>query len=120
MLLIIEAEYIALMETATENYWLCGLLALLEFPQPEPMPITEDNHACISLAKNDCYHQKAKHIDIKYHFICECINNGELIPIQTPTNEQPADMLTKPLSQDKLQSCMTRIGQLSVQQVGVL
>ena len=60
-----EAEYMAL-ASATQQ-----LLSDLKSKPTGPMLILEDNQATICMAKNSQYHGRAKHIDIKYHFIRE-------------------------------------------------
>ena len=52
--------------------------------------------------KNPVFHGRSKHIDIKYHFIRECVERGEIIVKRVGTNEQKADALTKALPVGKL------------------
>jgi len=52
--------------------------------------------------KNPIFHGRSKHIDIKYHFIRECIEGGQIMVKRVGTNEQKADALTKPLPMAKL------------------
>lgn len=56
-----------------------------------------DNTGCISLAKEARFHARTKHIDVHYHFVCECIEDGTLKIIHLPSIEMLADGLTKPL-----------------------
>jgi hypothetical protein len=51
--------------------------------------------------KNPVFHG-SKHIDIKFHFIRECIERGQILVKRVCTNEQRADALTKPLPAIKL------------------
>ncbi len=44
----------------------------------EPKRIFEDNKACIALTKNSLVNTRSKHIDIKYHFNCEKVENKEV------------------------------------------
>jgi hypothetical protein len=98
-----EAEYIAVSSAAQEAVWILRLLKELKVPINEDSGILifEDNQACISLAKNPIAHARAKHIDIKYHFIRQCIDRKQVSLHHTPGTEMPADMLTKPLPYPK-------------------
>ena len=52
--------------------------------------------------KNPVFHGRSKHIDIKYHFIQECVEREQILVKRVCTNEQKADGLTKPLAAVKL------------------
>ena len=58
-----------------------------------------DNSSAIALSKNFVFHKRTKHIDAKFHYIRELVNNGEIILKHCRTQEQFADILTKPLGQ---------------------
>ena len=58
-----------------------------------------DNSLAIALSKNSVFHKRTKHIDKKYHYIREFVNNGEVVLQHCKTEEQYADILTKPLGQ---------------------
>lgn len=51
-----------------------------------------DNKSAIDLAKNPVFHGKSKHKDIRYHFIRECVERGEIVLKHINTNEQGANM----------------------------
>lgn len=72
-----EAEYIAAAEACKESTWLHSLDAL-GFCQLSPTPLLCDNQSSITLAGDPSFHARVKHIDIKYHYIRECIELGEL------------------------------------------
>ena len=63
--------------------------------------IFEDNQSAISMAKNPQFHGRAKHIDIKYHFIREQVKNGTVRLKYCKREEMIADMLTKGLCSEK-------------------
>ena len=58
-----------------------------------------DNSLAIDLSKNLVFHKRTKHIDAEYHYIRELVNNGEIILEHCRTQEQVANILTKPLGQ---------------------
>ena len=63
----------------------------------KPTPLYEDNQGAIALSVNNQFHTRSKHIDIKYHYVREQVERGDCIFYYTPTTEQAADGLTKPL-----------------------
>jgi len=61
-----------------------------------------DNNSAIALMKNPVFHGRSKHIEIKFHFIRECVERGQIVVKRVGTLEQKADALTKPLAAVKL------------------
>ena len=55
-----------------------------------------DNISSIALSKNPMFHGRSKHIEIRYHFIRELVENGD-IKMEFCKSEQLADIFTKPL-----------------------
>lgn len=62
-----------------------------------PTVIHYDNQGAGELALNPCHHARSKHIDVKHHFIRECISNAIIALQQIPTLSMIVDILTKPL-----------------------
>ena len=62
-----------------------------------------DNQGAINLAKNPVNHQRSKHIDIKYHFIRSEIQNGNVKLQYVRTDNNVADIFTKPATRVKLE-----------------
>eukprot|EP00253_Pinus_taeda_P029399 PITA_29399 len=60
-----------------------------------------DNQSCIKLSENPVFHDLLKHIDIKCHFVRDCVQRGAVQLKYTPTGEQVADILTKALGRTK-------------------
>ena len=65
----VEAEYNALSSAVQESVWLRRLTSELGSPLKQAITIYEDNQSAIAMTKNPQFHGRAKHIDIKYHFI---------------------------------------------------
>ncbi|KAL0411274.1 UNVERIFIED_CONTAM: Retrovirus-related Pol polyprotein from transposon TNT 1-94 [Sesamum latifolium] len=65
-----------------------------------------DSQSAIYLAKNQVYHARTKHIDVRYHKIRELIASREIIMQKLHTSENAADMLTKQLTVDKFKHCL--------------
>jgi hypothetical protein len=58
-----------------------------------------DSTSAISVAKNPVLHSKTKHIEVRYHFLRDNVEKGNIDLIHVPTQKQLADILTKPLDQ---------------------
>ena len=95
-----EAEYVALSSATQESVWLRRLFADLGIPPEGPTVINEDNQSTIAMTKNPQYHGRAKHIDIKHHFIKEQVSEGAIVLKYCPSEEMTADILTKSLSKE--------------------
>ena len=98
-----EAEYMALTAATQEAKFLNQLLAdMTGVKPPGPTTIFEDNQGAIALAKNPVQHQRSKHIDIKYHYIRQEIQNNSIVLKYIPSKDNFADVFTKPSSKVKL------------------
>ena len=97
-----EAEYISLAFAIQEAKFLQQLFMDMIGVKVKPINLFVDNQGAIKLAKNPIFHQRSKHIDIRYHFIRGEIQNGDVNLIYVPSSENKADMFTKPVSKPKL------------------
>ncbi|KAH9684519.1 Integrase catalytic domain-containing protein [Citrus sinensis] len=97
-----EAEYMAATEAVKEAIWLKGLLGDLGVIQ-ENIAVFCDNQSAIFLAKNQTYHARTNHIDVKYHYVREIIEGGDVLLKKIDTKDNPSDMLTKIVSEVKFQ-----------------
>ena len=68
-----------------------------------PVVIYVDNKSAIDLSKNLVFHGRSKHIDIRYHFIRECIERAEIVINHVCSENQRADVLTKAMSTVKFE-----------------
>src|SRR6266850_1307470 len=85
-----EAEYVATTHAAKEALWLRKLIHKL-FPSLIAMtPLYCDNQAAIKLIKDDNYHARTKHIDVRYHFIRYTVQSSALNMIYCPTEDTSA------------------------------
>ena len=105
-----EAEYVALTRAIQEGIWLRQSLDQFQVHCALPLIISTDNNGARSLSVNDSNHGKAKHIDIRYHFIRSHIESNSFIVKHTPGVENTADIFTKPLSRITFQSHVARLG----------
>ena len=96
-----EAEYIAAYYAAQDIVWFRALLSDLDLQDPlRPTPLYIDNESARSLAHNPVHHARSKHIDVKFHWLREQVLAGVLTVTHVDTNDQKADMLTKPKTGD--------------------
>src|SRR5258708_36659895 len=105
-----EAEYIARGHAAKEAVWLRRLLSKLKQDTTEPTTIHINNQLSIALVHNPEFQNITKHVDIWHHFLREKVKDGEISLEYLPTNEQPADLLTKGLGHKKHETFTKMIG----------
>jgi hypothetical protein len=105
-----EAEYIAACLANNEAVWLRKLLAGLFDLELEGTFVWCDNQSCVKLSENPVFHDKPKHIEIRYHYIRDMVQKGAVKLQYVATNEQIVDMLTKPLSRVKFVYFRDKLG----------
>ena len=105
-----EAEFMAATVAAMQALWLRSLLSELTSTPRRTVTMFVDNNSAIALMKNPVFHGRSKHIDTRYHFIRECIERGQIVVKRVSTDEQKADLLTKPLAAGKLEVMKHLIG----------
>ena len=97
-----EAEYVAITDAMKEGNYLRQLYADMTGSKRKTVQLHVDNQGAIALAKNPVHHKRTKHIDIRYHFIRFEIANGIVNLTYIPSEQNIADMFTKPLPSPKL------------------
>jgi hypothetical protein len=96
-----EAEYVALNETVREVKFIFQLLTTMGINVRKPAKINVDNIGCIFLANNKTSGERTKHINMKFHFIREQIQNGLVEVKFVKSEENHADPFTKNLGSEK-------------------
>jgi hypothetical protein len=95
-----EAEYIALFELAKLISWARQFLQDLGFPQLSPTVVFEDNKSTIHMVEFGTDRGKTKHMDVRFHYIRELVQNGSITLQHQSTLLMVADILTKALPSD--------------------
>ena len=114
-----EAEYVAAATAACQVVWLRRLLGELTGVEAHPPALMVDNQPAIALAKNPVLHDRSKHIDVKFHFLRDCVDGGQIVIEFVETGRQLADVLTKPLGRLRLTELKEMIGMEGVQGLAV-
>ncbi|GJW86420.1 hypothetical protein Tco_0161760 [Tanacetum coccineum] len=96
----LEDEYIALSGCCAQILWMRSQLTNYGF-QFNKIPLYCDNKSAIYLCCNNVQHSRAKHIDVRYHFIKEHVENGIVELYFVRTEYQLADIFTKPLPRER-------------------
>jgi hypothetical protein len=69
-----------------------------------------DNQSCVKLSANPVSHDSTKHVEIKYHYICDIVQRKAVRVENLPIDEQITDVLTKPLARSKFVYFRDKLG----------
>ncbi|XP_074351602.1 secreted RxLR effector protein 161-like [Apium graveolens] len=105
-----EAEFMAATAAACQALCLQRVLGQIMDIKPGPVTIFIDNRSAVNLARNHVSHGRSKHIDLRYHFIRDCVEKGLFVIRHVSTNEQRADILTKALAAVKFEQMRNLLG----------
>lgn len=109
-----EAEFVAACEAAKECTWLRRLLIEITRKLTLSIPLYCDNMSAIELIMDPKFHNKTKHIDVRYNFIRSQQQSKEIDVKYVPTSKQLADPFTKALSNPRFSEMRSAIGMSSV------
>ncbi|GJS76461.1 retrovirus-related pol polyprotein from transposon TNT 1-94 [Tanacetum coccineum] len=104
-----EAEYIALSDCCTQVLWMRSQLTDYGFGFNK-IPMYCDNKSVIALCCNSVQHSRSKHIDIRFHFIKEHVENGVIELYFVNTEYQLADIFTKALGRERIEFLKQQAG----------
>ena len=106
----VEAEYMASNLASYEALWLRKLMVDLFDQELRPTVIHCDNQSCIRLYENPVFHDRSKHIEIRYHFIQDYVQRGAVMLKYISTDEQVANILMKSLGRGKFVFFRDKLG----------
>ena len=92
-----------------------NLVARLFNLELEVTCIFYDNQICVKLSENPVFHDKSKHIEIKYHYISDMVQRGAVKLQYVATDEQIIYVLTKPLARVKFEYFREKLGVLQIE-----
>nr|GEV18801.1 retrovirus-related Pol polyprotein from transposon TNT 1-94 [Tanacetum cinerariifolium] len=108
-----EAKYIALSGCCAQILWM--RLQLIDYGFTfNKIPLYCDNKSAIALCCNNVQHSRAKHIDVRYHFIKEQVENGIVELYFVQIEYQLADIFTKPLPRERFNFLIEKLGMRSM------
>jgi len=98
-----EAEYIAAISAGKEIRWMRNLLYEMGFTASGPSVLRVDNQSAISVAKHPEHHGRMKQLDLRWYWLRDVVHKEIIASVFVPTNDQPADILTKALTRPKVE-----------------
>ncbi|KAK6123422.1 hypothetical protein DH2020_042845 [Rehmannia glutinosa] len=108
------AEYISAAFCCTQLLWIKQTLADYKCSF-ENVPIFCDNISAINIAQNPVHHNRTKHIEIRHHFLRDCVSKRKIEISFVPSQDQLADIFTKPLSSETFASIRARLGIMHIE-----
>jgi hypothetical protein len=96
----VDAEYVAAGSCCAQLLWMQQTLKDYGYTMNQ-IPLLCDNESAIKIAYKHCEHSRNKHIDIQHHFLRDHAIKGDIIISHVRTNEQLADIFTKPLDENR-------------------
>ena len=92
-----EAEYIATVAAGKEVLWMRSLLTELHYNPKNASPMFVNNRSALTVLMDPQHHGRMKHLDINIHWIRDVIKKGVISPHHVPSDDNTADIFTKPL-----------------------
>ena len=105
-----EAEYIAQTHAAKEALWLRSFLWELHSAPDDLLILNCNNQGAIALAKDNKFHARTKHIDVRYHFIRKAVEDRKVAVQYIPTGDNVSNIFTKPLAKAKFRELAELLG----------
>ena len=99
----------ALSDCSRECMWIRNMFKELGYVS-RPIPICSDNQGALFVSQNAVTERRTKHIDIRYHYIRDVIEQGAVEVLFVPGVENPADIFTKNLGPIKIRKFREDLG----------
>ncbi|GKA12621.1 hypothetical protein Tco_0692167 [Tanacetum coccineum] len=95
----IKAEYVSPGKACQQALWMKQTLIDYDI-RLDNVPIMCDNKGAIDFSRNPVQHSRTKHIEIRHHFLCDNIQKGNISIEKVASEDNIADILTKPLKRE--------------------
>ncbi|GAA0161558.1 hypothetical protein LIER_17842 [Lithospermum erythrorhizon] len=95
-----EVEYIVIIEYCKDMLWIKKLFRKLKLKQ-DKFTVLYDSQSAIHLSRNLTFHSRSKHIEVRYHWIRNALEDKLLYLDKVHTSENTTDMMTKVLPKNK-------------------
>jgi hypothetical protein len=92
----IESEYVHAASCCSQILWIVHTIRDYGVTY-KSVPLMCDNYNAICLAQNSIFHDRAKHIKVRHHFLRDHVEKGDIVMKYIDTERQLADIFTKPL-----------------------
>ncbi|XP_031263525.1 secreted RxLR effector protein 161-like [Pistacia vera] len=103
-----EVEYVVVANVFKKALWLQGILTEVNLIDGVAT-IYSDSQSAIHLSKNHVYHDRTKHVDVRFHFVRDLVAQGLIILKKVLTEDNPADMGTKIVTVAKFKHCLNQL-----------
>lgn len=110
-----EAEYVAASTCACQAIWFERILEEFGYDTIEGIIIDCDNTSTIKLSKNPVFHGRCKHIGVRFHFLRDLVKEGRVSLKHYGSQEQVADIFTKPLGREAFKTLRSKLGVCSAE-----
>jgi hypothetical protein len=111
-----EAEYVATSSCCAQLHWMQQTLKDYGYIMNH-IPLQCDNESAIKIAYNSCEHSRTKHINIRPHFFKDYAIKGDIVISHVGTNDQLADIFTKPLDEKRFRELQSELNIIDSQNV---
>ena len=105
-----ESKYIVQAHAEKEALWLRSFVYEMRGKKDELLRLNCNKQGAIALAKDNKFHSQTKHINLRFHFIREVVEDNKLLITYVPTEENMADIFTKALVRPKFKGFVERLG----------
>ena len=109
-----ESEYRAMQYAVREIVWLVYLLEDLQVSQTKPVAFFCDSTAAIHIANNSVFHERTKHVELDCHIVRDRILSGLIKTLHVKTDQQLADIFTKPLFPAQFNALISKMALKSI------
>jgi hypothetical protein len=104
-----KIDYMAIVEACKEFVWLKGLYAEL-YDDNSCINLFCDSQSATYLTKDQMFYARTNHIDVKYHYVRDMVAQGKRKVCKARINDNPADMMRKPVHVAEFELCSTLVG----------